>query len=487
MTSSTTAKKPVIALVGRPNVGKSTLFNRFTRSRTALVDFTPGVTRDRRYATVDMAGMPVDIIDTGGLEDSDTRADISALVSRESMKAIEEADLVFFLMDARQGLSPVDQDISDRLRTVRKPVFHVINKVDNRHQELEASEFYALGVEKLYPVSAAHGRGITALVEDACAALKQLGFSQTDVLPQEEEVSIDQEASSGPRPELEDVVTGEGESAEAPETTSSPIRVSIIGRPNVGKSSLLNRLTGQERMIVADMPGTTRDAVDTLLKRESGNDIVFTDTAGIRRKARVRNKIEKFSIIKAIDAIKDSDIVLVVLDATEGITDQDQKLIGYTEQYGKACITLYNKFDLIHKDQHLVKLRNTELLRAKRFIPYAPHLTISALTGRRVEKILPVIDRIFENYNVTCSTGKANRILQRALAKRNPPISKGHHLKLYYTTQVAVKPPTFVIFANYPEKIPDQYRRFLVNRFREELKLDDVPVRILFRQRERRP
>ena len=475
MTSRRTEKIPAIALVGRPNVGKSTLFNRFTRSRTALVDFTPGVTRDRRYASVELGGMPVDIIDTGGLEDSETRADISSLVSRESMKAIEEADLVFFLMDAREGLTPVDQDISDRLRSVEKPVFHVINKVDNRHQELEASEFYALGVEKLYPVSAAHGRGINSLVEDARTAMEQLGFTRTYAETQEQKTPAQEGAVS-------DIET-ESES----EADSGPIRVSIVGRPNVGKSSLLNRLTGQERMIVADMPGTTRDAVDTLFQRKSGHDIVFTDTAGIRRKARVRDKIEKFSIIKAIDAIKDSDIVLVVLDATEGITDQDQKLIGYTEQYGKACVTLYNKFDLIQKDQHLVKLRNTELGRAKRFIPYAPHLNISALTGRRVDRIFPLIDLIFENYNVTCSTGKANRILQRALARRNPPISKGHHLKLYYTTQVATKPPTFVIFANYPEKIPDQYRRFLVNRFREELGLDNVPVRILFRQRERRP
>ena len=481
MTSDRSAKRATIALVGRPNVGKSTLFNRFTRSRTALVDFTPGVTRDRRYAAVELAGLPVNIIDTGGLEDSDTRADISSLVSRESMKAIEEADAVFFLMDAREGLTPVDQDIADRLRIVKKPVFYIINKVDNRHQELAASEFFALGVERLYPVSAAHGRGIDALAEDARIQLEQLGFRN----PYEEsERESGQSDSDIEDREDRDSYTGPSETVlQEP----GPIRVSIIGRPNVGKSSLLNRITGQERMIVADMPGTTRDAVDTLLQRETGHDIVFTDTAGIRRKARVRDKIEKFSIIKAIDAIKDSDIVLVVLDATEGITDQDQKLIGYTEQYGKACITLYNKFDLIQKDQRLVKLRTTELKRAKRFIPYAPHLNISALTGKRVEKILPVIDRIFEHYNATCSTGKANRILQRALARRNPPISKGHHLKLYYTTQVAVKPPTFVIFANYPEKIPDQYRRFLTNRFREELALDDVPVRILFRQRERRP
>ncbi len=476
MTTGKTENRPCIALVGRPNVGKSTLFNRLTKSRDALVDLTPGVTRDRRYATVDIAGLPVDIIDTGGIEDRKTGADISTLVTRESMKAIDEADLIYFIVDVKTGLTPADQDISDRLRTLHKPVFLLVNKVDSSRQEIDASEFYALGMERLYAVSAAHGRGLNALFTDTQAELEDMGYKREENTPPAHPISTDTDQEEATpahadRPDIE---------------YTAPIRVSIIGRPNVGKSSLLNRITGQERMIVADMPGTTRDAVDTLLKRTKGPDIVFTDTAGIRRKARVRDKIEKFSIIKAIDAIKDSDVVLVVLDATEGITDQDQKLIGYTEQYGKTCITLYNKFDLIQQDQHLVRLRNEELKRAKRFISYAPHMNISALTGRRVEKILPVIDRVFQHFSTECSTGRANRILQRALARRNPPISKGHHLKLYYTTQVAIRPPTFVIFANYPDKIPDQYRRFLINRFREELELDDVPVKILFRQRERR-
>ncbi len=477
MTSDNKRRKPSIALAGRPNVGKSTLFNRFTRSRDALVDFQPGVTRDRRYSTVSLGGMPVEIIDTGGLEDTNTPEQISSLVSKESMKAIDQADIVFFLMDGREGLTAVDQEIADRLRTMGKPVFYVVNKIDNRDQELGAADFYALGVERLYHVSAAHGRGISQLVGDAVSTLESLGFSSTceDDTNSEENIQLSTESAT---------LGDKEKKLKVPD--NEPVRVSIIGRPNVGKSSLLNRLAGEERMIVADMPGTTRDAIDTLLQRENARDIIFTDTAGIRRKARVKDKIEKFSIIKAIDAVKDCDIALVVLDATEGITDQDQKLIGYTEQYGKACITLYNKYDLIQKDPHLVKLRTEELRRAKRFIPYAPHLNISALTGKRVEKIFPLIDELFTNYTATCTTGKANRILQRAVARRNPPISKGHHLKLYYTTQVAVRPVTFVIFANYPDKIPDQYRRFLINRFREELKLDNVPIRILFRQRERR-
>ncbi len=465
-------KMPAIALAGRPNVGKSTLFNRLTRSRTALVDYTPGVTRDRRYAEIDINGLKTRIIDTGGLEDSHTRADISELVSRESLKAIQEADIVFLLMDASQGLTPADMDIADRLRNLEKPVFFVANKVDNRRQELEAAEFYELGVERVYFVSAAHGRGIDSLMQDASTELAKQGFTKQERLPQGAEANT---ADNCEQPDAQ------------PETDEISVRVAIAGRPNVGKSSLLNSIIGQERMIVADMPGTTRDAIDTVLHRTKGYDLIFTDTAGIRRKARVRDKIEKFSIIKAIEAIKNSDIVLVVLDASEGVTDQDQKLIGYTDQYGKACITLFNKFDLIQKDKRLVKLRSEELKRAKRFISYAPHLNISALTGRRVDKILPVIDRLYNHFKFECSTGRANRILQKALSRRNPPISKGHHLKLYYTTQVAVKPPTFVIFANYPQMIPEQYRRFLTNFFRQELELEDIPIRILFRQRERRP
>ncbi len=462
-------KMPAIALAGRPNVGKSTLFNRLTRSKAALVDHAPGVTRDRRYAEIDINGINTRIIDTGGLEDSHTRADISELVSRESLKAIQEADIVFLLMDASQGLTPADKDIADRLRSLEKPVFFVANKVDNRKQELEAAEFYELGVEKVYFVSVAHGRGLDSLLNEAATELEKQGFTKQTEFP------CDTAA-----------VTVEDDAGCQPERGEMPVRVAITGRPNVGKSSLLNSIIGQERMIVADMPGTTRDAIDTVLHRTQGHDIVFTDTAGIRRKARVRDKIEKFSIIKAIEAIKNSDIVLVVLDAFEGVTDQDQKLIGYTGQYGKACITLFNKFDLIQRDQRVVKLRSEELKRAKRFISYAPHLNISALTGKRVERILPVIDRLYNHFTSECSTGRANRILQKALSRRNPPISKGHHLKLYYTTQVAVKPPTFVIFANYPQMIPEQYRRFLTNFFRQELELEDIPIRILFRQRERR-
>jgi GTP-binding protein len=265
-----------------------------------------------------------------------------------------------------------------------------------------------------------------------------------------------------------------------------PIRVALIGRPNTGKSSLLNRLVGEPRMIVTDMPGTTRDAIDTLVQRPEKKDLIFTDTAGIRRKAKVRNKIEKFSIIKALEAIKACDIVLIVMDSSEGITDQDKQLISYTQKYGRACITLFNKWDLVQQDQSLIKLRFRELSLAKRFIHHSPHLNISALTGKGVNGLLPLIDRVYVNFNTLINTGSANSVLQKALAKRPPPISKGRRLKLYYITQIATKPPTLLLFANYPELMPAQYKRFLENQFREQLDLKQTPINIICRKREKR-
>jgi GTP-binding protein len=239
-------------------------------------------------------------------------------------------------------------------------------------------------------------------------------------------------------------------------------------------------------MIVSDVPGTTRDAIDTLFERDGRPDIIFTDTAGIRRKSRVKSRIEKFSVIKALDAMRDSHITLVLLDATEGITDQDKRIIGFAAEHGKACITLFNKWDLVKDDKRAVKLRLNELERAKNFIRYAPHLNISALTGKNINRILPIADQVFDDFTRQANTGLLNRILERAVRRRNPPMSKGHHIKLYYTTQVAICPPTFVIFANYPEYIPEHYRRFLSNVFREELGISLSPVKIIFRQRERR-
>jgi len=444
-------------------VGKSTLLNRLTRTRDALVDSTPGLTRDRRYVELRWEGLTMQLIDTGGMDRSPDLDRISQIVHEQSLMAVEESDLLLIILDVKEGLTLADKEIIDALRPYKKPYLIIINKVDNPSRELDLGEFYELGVNEVIPVSAEHGKGMNALMTRVVDVLKHMD-----------------------RPVKDIPADLEGLTQEPKQDEDQPIKVALIGRPNTGKSSLLNRLVGEPRMIVTDVPGTTRDAIDTLLQRPGRKDIMLTDTAGIRRKARVSNKIEKFSIIKAINVIKGCDIVLIVMDTSEGITDQDKRLIGYTERYGRACITLFNKRDLIQQDQSLVKLRSGELERAKRFIPYSPHLNISALTGKRVNRILPLLDNVYVDFNTLINTGSVNSVLQKALAKRTPPISKGHHLKLYYTTQVATKPPTFLLFANYPDFIPSQYKRFLANQFREQMGLKQTPIRILFRKRERR-
>ena len=449
---------PKVALIGRPNVGKSTLLNRLTRTRDALVDSTPGVTRDRRYAELKWDGLTMQLIDTGGMESPGTDR-MSRIVHEQSLRAAKESDLLLTILDAGEGLTLADREIIDTIRSFNKPYLIVINKVDGPSREAGLGEFYESGVDEIIPVSAEHGRGINALMTRVVDVLKHIG-----------------------RP-----LSEEGLAQELREDEEQPIKVALTGRPNTGKSSLLNRLVGEPRMIVTDVPGTTRDAIDTLLQRPAGKDILLTDTAGIRRKARTRNKIEKFSIIKAINVIKACDIVLIVMDISEGITDQDKRLIGYTERYGRACITLFNKWDLICQDHSLMKLRFRELEQAKRFISYSPHLNISALTGKGVNRILSLIDDVYTDFNALINTGSVNSVLRKAVAKRTPPVSRGRYLKLYYTTQVATKPPTFLLFANYPDFIPSQYKRFLTNQFREQLGLKQTPVRILFRRRERRP
>ena len=444
-------------------MGKSTLLNRLTRTRDALVDSTPGLTRDRRYVELRWEGLTMQLIDTGGMDRSPDLDRISQIVHEQSLMAVEESDLLLIILDVKEGLTLADKEIIDALRPYKKPYLIIINKVDNPSRELDLGEFYELGVNEVIPVSAEHGKGMNALMTRVVDVLKHMD-----------------------RPVKDIPADLEGLTQEPKQDEDQPIKVALIGRPNTGKSSLLNRLVGEPRMIVTDVPGTTRDAIDTLLQRPGRKDIMLTDTAGIRRKARVSNKIEKFSIIKAINVIKGCDIVLIVMDTSEGITDQDKRLIGYTERYGRACITLFNKRDLIQQDQSLVKLRSGELERAKRFIPYSPHLNISALTGKCVNRILPLIDDVYVDFNTLINTGSVNSVLQKALAKRTPPISRGHHLKLYYTTQIATKPPTFLLFANYPDFIPSQYKRFLANQFREQLGLKQTPIRILFRKRERR-
>lgn len=486
---STRINKPLIALVGRPNVGKSTFFNRVTRGRDALVDITPGLTRDRRYAEINYNGLPMVIVDAGGLEelpklDRNRRTEnlskedhLNSMVQKQSVSAMEEADLLIVIFDGREGVTPGDHGIMETVRQFQKPVVFAVNKIDDPALKDLVTDFWQLGVEKLLPMGARQGNGVEDVMKEVTSILCKAGFSPDK---DKSAKTPDDNFIESPEQDTEEF------SMEVDSEFKGPLRIAIAGRPNAGKSSLLNALTNSDRMIVSDIPGTTRDAIDTLLERPDGIDLLFTDTAGIRRKAKVKDRIEKFSALKALDAVRDSHITLIVLDAVEGITDQDKRIIGFAAEHGRASITLFNKWDLIKNDSRLSKLRLNELKLAKKFISYAPHINISALTGKNLEKIFPNIDNVFKDFSKRAGTGQLNRILNHAITRRNPPMSKGHHLKLYYTTQVATCPPSFVIFANYPEYIPEHYRRFLSNIFREALDINLTPVKIFFRQRERR-
>jgi GTP-binding protein len=324
----------------------------------------------------------------------------------------------------------------------------VANKIDNSSIESNIHEFYELGIDEIIPISAEHRKGINTLTDCMLQKARDLGWTQDEEM-EEDEV----------------------------------IRTALVGRPNVGKSSLLNRLAGEERMIVTDIPGTTRDAVDTLIERPDKRDIILIDTAGVRKKARIYERIEKFSIGRALEAIKTCDLTLAVLDVSEGITVQDQHLIGYAQENGKGIITLYNKWDLVQNDTSISKLRMEELKRAKRFVPFSPHLNISALTGKNVKKIFLLIDEVFKDFSSKISTGRANNILGKTMELRSPPIVKGRPLKLFYTTQVSSRPPTFVVFVNHPRLLPGYYKRFLSNQFRAQTGFKLTPIKIIFRKR----
>ncbi len=439
---------PLVALIGRPNVGKSTLFNRLTRRRDAIVDSTPGVTRDRHYAKLTWEEHPFMLVDTGGIE---AEKDVIAThIRTQALMAIEEADVILFLMDGRQGLSPSDQEIVEILRRTAKDVFFIVNKIDSPDQEAELlSSFWELGVEKLWPLSADHGFGVPSLMEGLCEKIKS-----------------------------------SSESLDYPENMVS---LAFLGRPNVGKSSLVNWIVGEERMVVSDISGTTRDSVDTLLARDQHN-YLLVDTAGIRRKGKTTDKLEKFSILKALGALARCDIALVLIDAGEGITEQDTKVIGYTQDQGKACIILLNKWDLLKGDSKRQKQLLEEIEMATSFISFAPVLRISALTGSGIKRIFPLIGRVYRQFNQKFPTSGLNKLLAEAMEHHTPPIHKGRRLKLYYTAQINTAPPTFVIISNDPKGIHFSYQRYLKNRFREGLGLDNVPLRLIFKERsQRRP
>jgi GTP-binding protein len=433
--------KPIVAIVGRPNVGKSTFFNRVTRTRNALVDSFPGVTRDRLYGEASWDGVEFTIVDTGGFQD-ENEDEYSKEIRFQIIQAIEDADVVIHLLDGKSGITPFDIDVAKILRELTKPVFYAVNKIDGYEQEVMLYDFFNLGVERLYPISAEHNYGIPDFLDDL-----------TGVLPR---------------------ILSE-ESKEA-------IRLAVVGKPNVGKSSLINRILGEKRLLVSDIPGTTRDAIDSICE-VNGKSYLLIDTAGIRRKAKVSRKIEKFSVIKALRSLERCHVALIVIDAFEGITEQDINIAGYAFERGCGCILLLNKWDRVEKDSKTAKKFHDQLRMEAKFLSFAPVMTISALTGLRVLKIFQLVEEVYEQYSARVRTGKLNKIFEEAIVRNEPSLYRGRRLKFYYATQVSSGPPTFVCFVNYPEAVHFSYKRYLINQVRNEAGFEKTPIRIIFRQR----
>jgi GTP-binding protein len=433
----------VVAIVGRPNVGKSTLFNRILGQRKAIVENFPGVTRDRNYADVTRYDIPFTLIDTGGFEPiSEVRMLIQ--MREQSQLAIEEADVILFVMDAREGLTPSDHEVAAMLRRVKKPVLYVVNKVDADRHEEEAIEFYSLGIGQFYPVSAEHGRGIGELVD---AILDEL-----------------------PAVAHEEVVDGE-------------VRLAVIGRPNVGKSSLVNKMLGFERVVANPTAGTTRDSVDTPFVY-NGKPYTLIDTAGIRRKGKVSQKLEKYSIIQALKGMDRAHVVLMVIDAEEGITEQDLTIAGYAFERGRAIVLVVNKWDTLSKDNHSLKKFTDEVRMQFKFLPFVPVMFISALTGQRVAKIMHTVEEVAIQFNRKISTADLNKVMKAAEEAHQPPMYQGKRVKFFYVTQTAVRPPSFTIFVNNEKGVHFSYRRYMANKLREPFGFSGCPLRIEYRDRE---
>ena len=435
--------KPVVAIVGRPNVGKSTLFNRLVGSRKAIVEDIPGVTRDRLYDNSDWAGRDFIIIDTGGI-----RFDEGDIFTREiklqAELAVEEADVILFVVDAQDGVSHEDEQVANMLRKSKKPVVLAANKVENFDKQLDYYEFYKLGLGEPIPVSAMHGRNINELLDAVIAKF-------------------------APASEY-----GEDEDA---------VKIAIVGRPNVGKSSLVNALLGEERVIVSDVPGTTRDAIDTPFEYE-GNKYILIDTAGIRKKSRIKEATERYSVIRTLKSVERADVVLTMLDASEGVIEQDKRVAGYVHEQGKANIIVVNKWDLIEKDGQTMNRFDEDIREELKFLSYCPILYISALTRRRIFKILELVDFVSGQHNRRVKTAELNQVINEAMLLNPLPGGGGKKIKIYYATQVQTAPPAFVFFANYPEKVHFSYLRYLDNVLRKNFGFEGTPIRLMVRKRD---
>ena len=435
--------KPIVAIVGRPNVGKSTLFNALAGEKISIVKDTPGVTRDRIYADVSWLDWSFTLIDTGGIE-PDSKDIILSQMREQAQIAIDTADVIIFITDVRQGLVDADAKVADMLRRSNKPVVLVVNKVDNFDKFLmDTYEFYNLGIGEPIPVSASGKLGIGDMLE------KVVEHFETD--------------------------EGQGEEEEIP-------RIAVVGKPNVGKSSLINKVLGESRVIVSDIAGTTRDAIDTKVEW-NGNEYIFIDTAGLRRKNKIKEELERYSIIRTVTAVERADVVVMMIDATEGVTEQDAKIAGIAHERGKGIIIAVNKWDAIEKNDKTIYKFTNKIREVLSYMPYAEILFISAETGQRIPKLFETIDMVLENQTLRIQTGVLNEIMTEAVAMQQPPSDKGKRLKLFYIAQVAVKPPTFVIFVNDKELMHFSYTRYLENKIRDAFGFKGTSLKFIIRER----
>jgi GTP-binding protein len=448
--------RPIVTIVGRPNVGKSTLFNRLVGERRALVDDLPGVTRDRQYGDVRGYGRPFTIVDTGGFEPEAEEGDLLALMRAQAQLAVDEADVIILLMDGKEGLTRADEQIAEQLRRSKRPVpvFPTVNKLESHHRREDAYDFYRLGVEELFFVSAEHGQGVAELMDRVVAALPP-------VTPGEEFDELD----------------------TAPDPNET--RVAVVGRPNVGKSTLINRLLGEERLLASDLPGTTRDAIDTVLDRGERRYRLI-DTAGVRRKRSIKLRLESWSVIKAFKSIDRAHVAVLLIDATEPFVDQEARLGGMIDEKGRAAIIVVNKWDAIEKDTGTAGAYVKRLREQLEFMRWAPVLFISAKTGQRVHRLLDLVDKVRANHRRRIPTAQLNRYLRDALARHQLPMRKTRKVKLYYLTQVGEAPPHFVAIANDPQAVHFSYARYLLNGLREQFDFEGTPIRLDFRARSRK-
>lgn len=435
--------KPLVAIVGRPNVGKSTFFNRICKRRVAIVENIPGVTRDRIFEDAEWLNHSFTMVDTGGIEPKSEDVILKQMRLQAEL-AMEAADVILFFVDAKEGLVAADFEVAEMLRRTKKPVIVVVNKVETQTDEEAVYDFYQLGIGEVFAVSSSQGLGLGDLLDEVVAH-----FGEAEAEQEEEEACY----------------------------------VAFVGKPNVGKSSITNKILGQERSIVSDIPGTTRDAIDSVFYRD-GKKYVLTDTAGMRKKARIEDEsIERYSVIRSLASVRRANVVVVMIDANEGITEQDVKIAGYVHDEGKAVIIAVNKWDAIEKDTYTIESYNKKIATELSFMTYAPRIYISAKTGQRLDKLFDLVDRVYENAQRRISTGLLNDCLRDAVTAVEPPSDKGRRLKIFYGSQVAVAPPTFVLFVNSKPLMHFSYQRYLENFFRKSFDFSGTPIRILIRER----